>query len=79
VVSRISRSSGEKMPATASSAGPTTLAFAGAGLPAAVETMYQFRAAFVVDSSKFETTFGRLESTPHREAVAQTVAWYQSR
>jgi hypothetical protein len=43
------------------------------------ETAYQFRAPFVIDSSKFDAAFGRLEPTPHRDAVAQTVAWYRSR
>jgi hypothetical protein len=43
------------------------------------ETSYQFRAPFVVDASKFEAAFGRLEPTAHRDAVQQTVAWYRSR
>jgi hypothetical protein len=43
------------------------------------ETAYQFRVPFVIDSSKFEAAFGRLELTRHRGAVAQTVAWYRSR
>ena len=42
------------------------------------ETAYQFRAPFVIDSSRFDAAFGRLEPTPHSEAVAQTVAWYRS-
>jgi hypothetical protein len=40
---------------------------------------YQFRRPFVVDSSKFVRAFGRLEPTPHREAVEQTVAWFRFR
>jgi hypothetical protein len=43
------------------------------------ETAYQFRAPFVIDSTKFDVAFGHLEPTPHRDAVAQTVAWYRSR
>jgi hypothetical protein len=43
------------------------------------ETAYQFRRPFVIDSSKFERAFGRLEPTPHREAVERTVAWFRSR
>ena len=43
------------------------------------ETTYQFRAPFVIDTSKFQVAFGRLEPTPHDAAVQQTVAWYQSR
>jgi hypothetical protein len=42
------------------------------------ETAYQFRAPFVIDSSKFDAAFGRLEPTPHSDAVEQTVAWYRS-
>src|SRR6266545_4731178 len=43
------------------------------------ETAYQFRRPFVIDSSKFERAFGRLEPTPHREAVERTVEWFRSR
>jgi len=43
------------------------------------ETAYQFRRPFVIDSSKFEDAFGRLEPTPHREAVERTVEWFRSR
>ena len=38
------------------------------------ETAYQFQAPFVIGSSKFDAAFGRLEPTPHRDAVEQTVA-----
>jgi hypothetical protein len=37
------------------------------------ETTYQFRAPFVVDSSKFEHAFGSFDVTPHRAAIEQTV------
>jgi nucleoside-diphosphate-sugar epimerase len=43
------------------------------------ETQYQFRAPFVSDSSKFETAFGPVRATPHREAVPKTVEWFQAR
>ena len=42
-----------------------------------VEMMYEFDQPFVVDSSKFEKTFG-MKATPMREAVRETVAWYKS-
>jgi nucleoside-diphosphate-sugar epimerase len=41
------------------------------------ETLYQFERPFVVDASKFKGAFGPLETTPHREAVRRTVAWFQ--
>jgi nucleoside-diphosphate-sugar epimerase len=78
----VSKMAGKPTPTKASVLGPALLAAAGIVSPLLRElreTSYQFRAPFVVDSSKFETTFGHLEPTPHREAVAQTVAWYQSR
>jgi hypothetical protein len=43
------------------------------------ETAYQFRAPYVIDFSKFDAAFGRLEPTAHRDAVEQTVAWYRAR
>lgn len=42
-----------------------------------VEMMYEFEQPFIVDSSKFEKTFG-MQATPMREAIKQTVAWYRS-
>ena len=42
-----------------------------------VEMMYEFEQPFVVDSSKFENTFG-IKATPLREAIKATVAWYKS-
>ena len=41
-----------------------------------VEMMYEFEKPFIVDSSKFERTFGE-RATPHREAIRQTIEWYQ--
>lgn len=41
------------------------------------EMMYEFDQPFIVDSRKFERTFG-MKATPMREAIKQTVAWYRS-
>ena len=43
------------------------------------EMLYQWERPFVLDASKFQRAFGPLEPTPHREAVATTVAWFQQR
>lgn len=42
-----------------------------------VEMMYEFDQPFIVDSSKFEKTFG-MKATPMQEAIKETVAWYKS-
>ncbi len=42
-----------------------------------VEMLYEFEKPFVVDSSKFEKTFG-MQATPLKDAIKATVAWYQS-
>jgi nucleoside-diphosphate-sugar epimerase len=42
-----------------------------------VEMMYEFEQSFIVDSSKFEKVFG-VKATPMREAIKETVVWYQS-
>jgi len=42
-----------------------------------VEMMYEFDQPFIVDSSRFETTFG-MKATPMKEAIRETVAWYRS-
>jgi len=42
-----------------------------------VEMMYEFEQPFIVDSSKFEKTFG-MKATPMHEAIKETVAWYKS-
>ena len=42
-----------------------------------VEMMYEFEQPFIVDSSKFESTFG-MKATPMREAVRETVNWYKT-
>jgi nucleoside-diphosphate-sugar epimerase len=42
-----------------------------------VEMMYEFEQPFIVDSSKFEKTFG-MQATSMKEAIKETVAWYKS-
>lgn len=42
-----------------------------------VEMMYEFDKPFIIDSSKFEKTFG-VKATPIVEAMKETVAWYKS-
>jgi nucleoside-diphosphate-sugar epimerase len=62
------------------SMGKTMMAIGGLFIPAAKETvemMYEFDQPFVIDSSKFERTFG-LKATPMRTAIKETVAWYKS-
>ena len=78
----VAQAAGRPVPVHASVASPALLAVAGMFSPLlreVRETAYQVRAPFVIDSSKFDAAFGRLEPTPHREAVEQTVAWYRSR
>ncbi len=63
-----------------SSMGKLMMSIGGLFIPEAkesVEMMYEFNKPFVIDSSKFEKTFG-LKATPIREAVKETVAWYKS-
>jgi nucleoside-diphosphate-sugar epimerase len=78
----IAEAAGQPVPVHASIASPAVLAVAGVFSPLLREireTTYQFRAPFVIDASKFEAAFGRLEPTPHHDAVQRTVAWYRSR
>lgn len=42
-----------------------------------VEMMYEFEKPFVIDSSRFEKTFGTKATSIH-EAIRDTVAWYKS-
>ena len=73
---------GRPTPAKAQIVGPALLAVGGIFSPTLRElreTAYQFRRPFVIDSSKFEGAFGRLEPTPHHEAVERTVQWFRSR
>jgi len=63
-----------------SSMGKTMMTIGGLFIPEAKETvemMYEFDRPFIVDSSKFEKTFG-LKATPMKEAIKETVAWYRS-
>ena len=63
-----------------SSMGKLMMSIGGLFIPEAkesVEMMYEFEQPFIVDSSKFEKTFG-MRATPMREAIKETVAWYRS-
>ena len=42
------------------------------------EMLYQFEADFVMDSQRFEATFG-MRPTPVEDAIRQTLAWYRTR
>jgi nucleoside-diphosphate-sugar epimerase len=78
----IATAAGQPVPVHASIASPALLAAAGLFSPLLREmreTTYQFREPFVIDATKFEAALGRLEPTPHHDAVQQTVAWYRSR
>ncbi|MFW6206278.1 MAG: NAD-dependent epimerase/dehydratase family protein [Gemmatimonadota bacterium] len=44
-----------------------------------LEVLYQFEAPFILDGSKFTDTFGSLDVTPMREAVARAVEWQRAR
>ena len=63
-----------------SSIGKLMMRIGGLFIPEAkesVEMMYEFDQPFIVDSSKFEKTFG-MKATPLHEAIRETVAWYRS-
>jgi nucleoside-diphosphate-sugar epimerase len=60
--------------------GKTMMALAGLFIKEAKETvemLYEFEKPFVVDSSKFENTFG-MKATPIGEAIKETAAWFKS-
>jgi nucleoside-diphosphate-sugar epimerase len=60
--------------------GKTMMRIGGLFIPEAkesVEMMYEFEQPFIVDSNKFEKTFG-IKATPMREAIRETIAWYKS-
>lgn len=60
---------------------PLMMRIAGIFIPGAratVEMMYEFTEPFVVDSSRFQRTFG-VVPTPVDTAIERTVAWYTSR
>ncbi len=59
--------------------GKTMMTIGGLFIPEAretVEMMYEFNKPFIVDSSKFEKTFG-MKATPIHEAIKETVEWYK--
>lgn len=63
-----------------SSMGKLMLSLGGVFIPEAKETvemMYEFEKPFVIDSGKFEKTFG-MKATPVRDAIRETVEWYKS-
>jgi nucleoside-diphosphate-sugar epimerase len=67
-------------PVKIQAAGKITLALLGMFIPElreSLEMLHEFEQPFVVDSSKFEKTFG-MKATPVREAVRETVEWYKS-
>jgi nucleoside-diphosphate-sugar epimerase len=62
------------------SMGKLMMSIGGLFMPEAkesVEMMYEFEKPFIIDSSKFEKTFG-MKATPIHEAIKETVAWYKS-
>lgn len=62
-----------------SAMGKLMMWFGGLFIPEAkesVEMMYEFEQPFIVDSSRFENTFG-MKATPMKEAIKETVAWYR--
>jgi nucleoside-diphosphate-sugar epimerase len=67
------------LPAKMNGMGKLMMRIGGIFIPEAAETvemMYQFENPFVVDSSKFVNAFSDI-ATPHREAIRNTIAWYQ--
>ena len=62
-------------------AGPTMLNVLGLFNPLLrefKELSYEFTAPYIVDDRKFRTVFD-LDATPHRQAIAETLAWYRMR
>jgi nucleoside-diphosphate-sugar epimerase len=43
------------------------------------ELMYEFEQPLVMDGGKFERAFPDFEYTPHEDAIAQTLEWFQNR
>jgi hypothetical protein len=63
-----------------SSMGKLMMTIGGLFIPEAretVEMMYEFDKPFIIDSSRFERTFG-MKATPTREAMRETVTWFKS-
>jgi len=62
------------------SMGRLMMSIGGLFIPEAKETvemMYEFDKPFIIDSSRFEKTFG-MKATPLREALKETVKWFRS-
>lgn len=67
------------VPLKFSAMGKTMMMIGGLFIPEAkesVEMMYEFEKPFIVDSSRFEKTFG-MKATPMKDAIKETVAWYK--
>lgn len=63
-----------------SAMGRTMMWIGGLFIPEAkemVEMMYEFEQPFIVDSSRFENTFG-VKATPMKDAIRETVIWYKN-
>jgi nucleoside-diphosphate-sugar epimerase len=63
-----------------SAMGKTMMWIGGLFIPEAkemVEMMYEFEQPFIVDSSRFESTFG-VKATPMKDAIRETVIWYKN-
>jgi nucleoside-diphosphate-sugar epimerase len=68
------------IPAKMGAMGKTMMRIGGLFIPEAKETvemMYEFEQPFIVDSSKFEKTFG-MKATPMQAAIKEAVTWYKS-
>ncbi|GAB4496700.1 MAG: hypothetical protein OHK003_02750 [Anaerolineales bacterium] len=68
------------LPLKVSVIGKTMMWLGGLFIPEAkesVEMMYESEKPFIVDSSRFEKTFG-MKATPMKEAIKETAAWYKS-
>ncbi len=66
------------LPPKMSGVNKTKMMLAGVFIPDAresVELMYEFDQPFMMSHSKFEKAFGNI-STPHKEAMKATAAWY---
>jgi hypothetical protein len=54
------------------------LALASPMMRGLAEMSYQFDQPFILDTSKYQSTFGEA-GTPLADAVAATLAWYRTR
>ena len=69
------------MPPRLSAVPPMMLTIGGVFMPILrelKETTYQWTEPWVVDSSRFRSTFGSASETPLKQAIAETVAWFRS-